>query len=169
MASSPAKVEAKPPMALDLPPDPYEIGVRPILGLVTYQTLKANYDYHVTIGEQEPYAPESLLLQWNALGVSAIKLPGEMPAGYVGVAAAPAAGAPGMPGRAGGGGQPPRYPVTTGSRFIPPVDYVSPAYQKLLLFKGNSPDGGFPAHPGGGGGGGDGASPGAVVGSEDLF
>ena len=71
VASSPAKAEANPPMVLDLPPDPYEIRIHPVLGLVTFQTFKVNYDHQVSIGEQEPYDPESLLLQWNTLTVSA--------------------------------------------------------------------------------------------------
>ena len=39
-------------------------------------------------------------------------------------AQAPAMGAAG--GAGGGGGKPPHYPVTAGSGYISPVDYVSP-------------------------------------------
>ena len=86
--------------------------------------------------------------------------------------AAPPAMAAGMPGGAGGGGPPPKYPMTVGSGFISPLDYVSPAYQSLMHLNQNDPGGGPPGGPGGGGGGGgggDAASPDAVVGSGDPF
>ena len=67
VASSPAKVEAKPEVTSDMPPDPYEIRVHPQLGLVSYQTLRLNYEHQVRIGAQEPYGPESLLIHWNTL------------------------------------------------------------------------------------------------------
>ena len=53
--------------------------------------LKLNYDHQVKAGAQEPYVPESLLIQWNTLTVYG-QNPNEPPAIQ---AQAPAMGAAG--------------------------------------------------------------------------
>ena len=65
--ATPAKLANVPEKVYDMPPDPCEIGQHPQLGPVSHQIL--NCDHQVEIGAQEPYEPESLGIQWNALSV----------------------------------------------------------------------------------------------------
>ncbi len=66
---TPAKPASVPEKVYDMPPGPCEIRENPQLGLISYQMLKFNYDHQVKAGAQEPYDPESLLIQWNTLSV----------------------------------------------------------------------------------------------------
>ena len=66
---TPAKPASVPEKVYDMPPDPCEIREHPQLGLISYQMLKFNYDHQVKAGAQEPYDPESLLIQRNTLPV----------------------------------------------------------------------------------------------------